>query len=419
MIRKEGKVRKSNHFPIFFKFFTAIMLKFSVMRHLLRFQCHLAVGFLLCFTSFATASFRTQSIVPLFAQVGNDYRQVASLPVNFSFQRTDRKVQFGNSWGDIPADYPLREGAETPPHSPKSPTLGYILLKKSTLLFDEQHQPTEISLSENLRYPYTAVRGDWYQIYFNDEPYLIRKAEAEIDNGVPVITYHHLLKDSENKKYTKTSTTTSNTAFELNLRIMQERGFSSLDFYQLEGFLKGTANIPAKAVVLTFDDGLKSVYRYAYPLLKKYGFKATMFTITSRIKYYEQTWDPDELQFLSKDDYLAMSDHFDWQSHTHFLHNYRHKRPLLTQTDVRGARLDFERSLRELQQFNPTPAYLSYPFGVYNEQSIQAAKQAGIRMAVTTKVGRVKFGDDPYQLKRVYLLRDDGREKIIHILENE
>lgn len=45
-------------------------------------------------------------------------------------------------------------------------------------------------------------------------------------------------------------------------------------------------------MVLTFDDGLKSVDRYAYPVLKHYGFLATALIIYSRIKRYPQIVEP-------------------------------------------------------------------------------------------------------------------------------
>ena len=53
--------------------------------------------------------------------------------------------------------------------------------------------------------------------------------------------------------------------------------------YQLEGYVRNKLNLPAKSVVITFDDGLKSVSRYAYPILKEYGFNATAFIISSAL----------------------------------------------------------------------------------------------------------------------------------------
>lgn len=71
-------------------------------------------------------------------------------------------------------------------------------------------------------------------------------------------------------------------------------------------------------VALTFDDGLKSVYRYAYPILKQNDQKATLFVISSRVKSKPQKWAPDGLQFMCWPELMQSRDVFDIQSHTHF-----------------------------------------------------------------------------------------------------
>lgn len=81
--------------------------------------------------------------------------------------------------------------------------------------------------------------------------------------------------------------------------LARDRGYTTLTMYQLEGYVQNKMNLPARAVVLTFDDGLKSVSRYAYPILKQHGMKATAFIISSRIKRHPQKWDPKSLQFMS------------------------------------------------------------------------------------------------------------------------
>ncbi len=54
--------------------------------------------------------------------------------------------------------------------------------------------------------------------------------------------------------------------------------------------MRNKLNLPAKSVVITFDDALKSVSCHAYPILKEYGFNATAFIISSRIKRHPQKW---------------------------------------------------------------------------------------------------------------------------------
>ncbi|WP_199062745.1 polysaccharide deacetylase family protein [Serratia sp. ASV30] len=269
-------------------------------------------------------------------------------------------------------------------------------------------------LEENLRYPIIGKLKDrlnntWYEVNIGDRLGFISELDCEVDNGIPVLTYHHLLKNEENKRFRNTSTTTSDVAFSNQMTYLKQTGYDTISMYQLEAYLNNQINLPGKVVVLTFDDGLKSVYRYAYPVLKDYGFRATAFIISSRIKRHPQKWNPDSLQFMSISELKTIQGVFDIQSHTHFLHRTDgNRQPILLSRSLHNIEFDFEHSRRALEQFNPHVLYLSYPFGGYNQKAIQAAKDAGLHMAVTTVQGKVKPGDNPYTLKRLYILRTDS-----------
>lgn len=269
-------------------------------------------------------------------------------------------------------------------------------------------------LEENLRYPIIGKLKDrlnntWYEVNIGERLGYVSELDSEIDTGIPVLTYHHILKNEENKRFRNTSTTTSDAAFSNQMTYLKRAGYDTISLYQLEGYLKNQINLPGKVVVLTFDDGLKSVYRYAYPVLKNYGFRATAFVISSRIKRHPQKWNPDALQFMSISELREIQDVFDIQTHTHFLHRFDNKRrPVLLSRSLHNIEFDLERSRRALSQFNPHILYLAYPFGGYNQNGIQAAKDAGLHMALTTVQGKVKPGDNLFTLKRLYILRTDS-----------
>jgi peptidoglycan/xylan/chitin deacetylase (PgdA/CDA1 family) len=269
-------------------------------------------------------------------------------------------------------------------------------------------------LDENLRYPIIGKLKDplnntWYEVNIGERLGYVSELDGEIDTGIPVLTYHHMLKNEENKRFRNTSTTTSDVAFSNQMTYLKQAGYDTISLYQLEAYLNNQINLPGKAVVLTFDDGLKSVYRYAYPVLKAYGFRATAFVISSRIKRHPQKWNPDALQFMSISELKEIQDVFDIQTHTHFLHRLDNKRrPILLSRSLHNIEFDLERSRRALSQFNPHVLYLAYPFGGYNQNGIQASKDAGLHMALTTVQGKVKLGDNRYTLKRLYILRTDS-----------
>jgi len=111
---------------------------------------------------------------------------------------------------------------------------------------------------------------------------------------------------------------------------------------------------------------------------------------------------------------------FDIQSHTHFLHRVDgYKHPILLSRSYHVILYDFERSRRALAQFNPRVLYVSYPFGGYDNKAIKAANDAGFHLAVTTVKGKVKPGDNPFLLKRLYILRTDSLEEMARLIINQ
>ncbi|MGL4269929.1 MAG: polysaccharide deacetylase family protein [Plesiomonas sp.] len=335
------------------------------------------------------------------------------------------QVRFGNALGDItPADVRilkkdkidhLLDGLIDQASDEMELHQKNILTKTRVPVYDSiSYQPKVFAyLNSNLRYPVLGKIKDsnnvsWYLINLADQLKYLKSSDVELDHGIAVLTYHHLLSNAENKYFRNTSTTTSDAAFNNQMAYLKQAGYRTLTMEQLDGYVHATNNLPARAVVLTFDDGLKSVYKYAYPILKQYDLNAVAFIISSRIKYFPQKWDPNTLQFLSIQEIDAMSDVFEIESHTHFLHKRAATRhPILLSKSYHNIYRDFVRSKKSLGKFNHQADYLSYPFGGYNSLAIKAAKEAGYRLAVTTEQGRVQVHDNPYTLKRVYVLRTD------------
>lgn len=90
---------------------------------------------------------------------------------------------------------------------------------------------------------------------------------------VPVMMYHHVTPQGGMINATPEH-------FEQHLQWLQRNGWVSLSTEQFAGHLAGR-KVPRKSVLITFDDGYLDNWVYAYPLLKKYGFTATIFLVTS------------------------------------------------------------------------------------------------------------------------------------------
>jgi len=94
-------------------------------------------------------------------------------------------------------------------------------------------------------------------------------------NPVPVIMYHSI--GIPNKKWQWNYLTLYYKLFEKYLKWMKMMGFHSVFLQQLYTYIAEGTKLPKNPVALTFDDGYVDNWVFAYPLLKKYGFKGTIF----------------------------------------------------------------------------------------------------------------------------------------------
>ena len=87
-------------------------------------------------------------------------------------------------------------------------------------------------LAENLRYPVINRLKDrlnqtWYQIRIGERLAYVSALDAQLDNGIPVLTYHHILRDEENTRFRHTSTTTSVRAFSNQMTWLRDKGYTT------------------------------------------------------------------------------------------------------------------------------------------------------------------------------------------------
>lgn len=387
----------------------------------------------------------------LYAFIGNKLRPVAELYPNQGFYVSDainnyHKIQFGNAQGYLEAGY-LEDGyfediasisadkkirfLSDSTKKTDYPIYGYLITTKNTPIYSDKDiaSPQIATLLSNLRYPVLSrtikeeangSKINWFEIFLGDRLGYISSRDVKPDLGIPILTYHHILKATENHKFRHTSTTTSLTAFTEQMNYLKEAGYETLSLNQVAGYLNKSINLPGRAVALTFDDGLQSVYRYAYPLLKENGQRATLFVISSRIKSKTSKWAPNSLQFMSWQSLRSSRDVFDIQSHSHFLHRLdNNKKPIIFSRQSHTIILDLQRSQRVLSLLNPHQYAFAYPFGGYNQRAINAVKASGMTLAVTTQQGKVRLGDPPFALKRLYALSTDPIEKFARMVGND
>ena len=156
-------------------------------------------------------------------------------------------------------------------------------------------------------------------------------------SGIPIITYHYFREGNTPGRTLRSIgavlfnlplispmdywSVTAGT-FERHLAYLQENGYRTVTMDEVLGHMSGERVLHGKCVVLTFDDGDESVYRFAYPLLEKYGMKGTIFVITSRMG---QLWNELSLSSIDQLREMRQSGVMEIESHTHDMH-YKLKR---------------------------------------------------------------------------------------------
>jgi peptidoglycan/xylan/chitin deacetylase (PgdA/CDA1 family) len=94
-----------------------------------------------------------------------------------------------------------------------------------------------------------------------------------------IFCYHRLV---DKVRYPGTEITPA--AFEAQMKELKDRGITVIPMQDLLAWKRGEKNIPPRCAVITFDDGWKSQYEVAWPIMKKFGYPFTMFIYTEGVR---------------------------------------------------------------------------------------------------------------------------------------
>ncbi len=231
---------------------------------------------------------------------------------------------------------------------------------------------------------------------------------SAVDYNSPRILMYHMIKTPiKGAKFN--GLRVSPEMFEKQLCYFKNNGWNFVTMSELIGQFK---NLPGKTVAITFDDGFEDNYLYAFPLLKKYQAKATLYLVVDRHnndwstkkKSYHNSGELSREPKLTDEQVQAMLDSgvFELGGHT------------LTHCNLN--QLTQEQKLHELTEsknileknFNTKILSFAYPFGIYKTEDVALVKACGYTSAVTTEAGIDQEGADFLQLSRVKISGKDN-----------
>jgi peptidoglycan/xylan/chitin deacetylase (PgdA/CDA1 family) len=224
--------------------------------------------------------------------------------------------------------------------------------------------------------------------------------------GIPILLYHRF------GPIPADSMTVTTAAFEAQLKYLATNGYVAIPLRQLVDQRLGKgAPPPPKAVVITADDGHKSVYTDMFPLLKKYRVPAALFIYPSAISNatYAVTWG--QLREMKESGFI------DLQSHTYWHPNFKKEKERLSPAEYgRFVEMQLTKSRQKLErEFDVKVDMLAWPFGIYNDHLIDKALEAGYVATFTMERHPVCSTDQLRSLPR-YLMTHSDRgafEKIL------
>jgi peptidoglycan/xylan/chitin deacetylase (PgdA/CDA1 family) len=110
-------------------------------------------------------------------------------------------------------------------------------------------------------------------------PITVKPAAIDLNAQVVIFGYHRFV---NNVRHPDTEITPA--AFEAQMKELKDKGIAVIGMQDFLAWKRGEKAIPARAAVITFDDGWKSQYDVAWPILKQYGYPHTMFIYTEGVR---------------------------------------------------------------------------------------------------------------------------------------
>lgn len=202
-------------------------------------------------------------------------------------------------------------------------------------------------------------------------------------SSVPILCYHHITPDDNGKS---DAMSISRKQLSAQLKALADSGYHSILPDQLYAFLHAGTPLPARPVMITFDDTRAEHFSIAAPLLQQYGFKGVFFVMTVPIG---------KPGYMTGSQIKALSD----MGHVIGAHTWDHPHA----ANIRPSDIDkqFRSPRHHLETITGRPVYyFAYPFGEWNDSVIRDVKLSGYRAAFQL-TGKVSPREQLYSIRRV------------------
>lgn len=200
-------------------------------------------------------------------------------------------------------------------------------------------------------------------------------------------------------------------AFDEQMALLADRGLTPVATAALAAHWRSGAPLPARPVLVTFDDGYEGVHRHALPVLARRGFPATVFVSTGWIRgAYDTGAGPDTmLDWDQVRELAAAGVEIGGHSHTH---------PQLDQLPDDALWGEVLRCKEIVtRELGSPPRSFAYPFGYSDRRVRRAVREAGFAQSLAVGNALARRSQGPYALRRVTVRRTTGIEEFERLVE--
>lgn len=186
--------------------------------------------------------------------------------------------------------------------------------------------------------------------------------------NVPALMYHHIEPQQKAKEEGHTALNVDSGVFENQMAYLSQKGYTAVTADQLAQALKSRQGLPPKSIVLTFDDGYSDFYTYAFPIIKKYGFKANLMIPTGLIENSGyMTWE--QLKEIAS-------------SGSGNIYNHTWSHASLGSASIEKITYEVETSQGQLEKYlGKRPNIFTYPYGTVGQTVITYLASNGFTAA--------------------------------------
>lgn len=224
------------------------------------------------------------------------------------------------------------------------------------------------------------------------------RAAAPVAPNVPVLMYHVIADPPPGAPWPQLYVSAAE--FEAQVAWLERRGFAAVTLSDVWRNWHHGGSLPKRPVVLTFDDGYRSVATEALPVLRKRGWPAVLNLKVGNLE---------PGSFTESDVHKLLAAGWELGAHTITHPDLRTLDDAGLEREVAGSRMAIRK------RFGVTVGFFCYPAGRYDDRVIAAVRSAGFLGATTTLEG-LATPDHPFELRRIRVSRGDGVRRLASAL---